>query len=164
MELKKGNQGATQFHVEPRYTQATPGPRDEDQALKVAGEERIAYHSARDGHAGLGWLKKACDKGLRGIVERRIEHPDGWHISDMITGETCIRPFNSMPNAEAHPSGKPEPKPKPKRCDLLDMLEEVDEELRRWIEAPDRFLNKEAAEDAEALQTKVELLLEACGL
>ncbi len=79
------------FSVAPRYTPGSPGLVDEETALRVASQEKETYEVAAEGAYGVDFQRIAREKGLGGIVEKRIERGQGWDVTDLITGRLFRR-------------------------------------------------------------------------
>jgi hypothetical protein len=75
----------------PRYTPGSPGMVSEQQAYRVAYEERAAFEHCKTGVYGASLQARAQRLGLSGIAERRIEHGGGWLVIDLVTGDEVLR-------------------------------------------------------------------------
>lgn len=95
----------TYFNVRPRYTSGSPGPVGEENALRVAEQEKRAIEHDLSGIHGAEDQVRAVRLGLgpqpdakgvrRGIAEAVEEHRDHWMVRDMLTGEMYQRPFST---------------------------------------------------------------------
>jgi hypothetical protein len=79
------------YNVAPRYTPGSPASVSEDIALTVASQEKEHYEVALSGIYGEDFKKIALERGLDGIVERRVERNGGWDVEDMVTGRKLRR-------------------------------------------------------------------------
>jgi hypothetical protein len=82
------------FNVKPRYGAGSPAQVDEHTAKRVAEDERAAFEHARSGAYGTLRQIESTRDGLRGIVELRVERPGAWIVTDLLTGERFVRPFD----------------------------------------------------------------------
>lgn len=87
------------FQVFPRYTAGTPAQVDQEQALRIAGEELKAYEENLSLPFNDPEHSRAKRLGLHGIVESLVEEEDGWHVVDQITKRVSTRPFKKNEKA-----------------------------------------------------------------
>lgn len=81
------------YNVRPRYTAGSPAMVREEIATQVAREERHGYAMTLEGWYGDDAKQEAEKTGLRRISESVIERADCWLVTDLITGERYVRPF-----------------------------------------------------------------------
>jgi len=83
-----------QYNVRPRYGCGSPGLVFQHTAEQVAASEQRCYQDALDGIYGEKLKARAERLGLRGIAEHFKETRKGWLVTDLITGEQYLRPFD----------------------------------------------------------------------
>ena len=83
------------YNVAPRWSAGSPAQVGEQTAREVVRDERAAHERALEGAYGPERAARAADLpyALRGIVEQRHEHADGWLVIDLLTHEVCYRFF-----------------------------------------------------------------------
>lgn len=81
------------YSVAPRFTPGSPAQVPLETATRVVGEEQHGYDAAMHGVYGRPFAVDAATRGLKGIVEERVEMSDCWIVRDMITGDKFIRLF-----------------------------------------------------------------------
>lgn len=81
------------YNVAPRWTGGSPAQVDFATAQRVLYEEQVAHQMALSGTYGDEKARLAAELpyALRGIVEERIEHSDGWLVRDLLSREVCYR-------------------------------------------------------------------------
>jgi hypothetical protein len=67
-----------------------------EQALAVVDDERAFYDHTIRGFYGERAQNTAKTLGLKGIVEEREERAECWIVTDLLTSDRFIRPFEPI--------------------------------------------------------------------
>jgi hypothetical protein len=135
LEFSKGKLiSRVQFNVNPRYIYYGT-PSDIETALRCVASERDEYEAASEGLFGEELQERARDLGFGGgIVEILYETRKGWAVLDLVTGESCLRPFRQTPLDAELSTGVPK-MVAPERMGMADALMKRASDDHRFVMA-----------------------------